>query len=421
MKFEKEENTMIRFEKDGIYVMNSKYQTKEKITDLEFEGKLLYDAIHCKEIENVEKINKFIKKKFIIPIREYEDEFKSKNSKYTSEPIYMTLGITSGCNYHCRHCGNNSVKAKNTDLNNKEIYKLLDQMVAMKLLKLNFTGGEPTTNKDLINYIRYVKGKIPRLTIATNGSLITEKKAQLLKDAGIDMAKISIDGLSKFHNSFRNYEGAYERAISAIKSFKKCGIEVRVQSTLTKHNTKDLLELMEILSDLQITHQTIVPVCPIGRADKEMMLEKQEYKKFIIQMYNRVLELNEKKSITNFQIRPIFGATELFDKLKKTEFETLSMQYSCEALKNTMEIQPNGDVVPCSFLSIPIGNVRNNTLIEIWKGSEAEKIRHKFDNNKNNEFCSNCSKNNLCNGGCIANKYYYHNDFNAKEPYCFIN
>lgn len=387
---------------------------------LRVSGKIFYSAIHSEEIENVAKVEKFIQKHFIIPLQSYEKILNEKSSRNTSTPIYMTLGITSGCNYRCKHCGNNSLIPKETDLTSEEIYKLLDEMITMRLLKINFTGGEPTSNPKLLDYIRYVKGKIPRITITTNGSLITDEMARKLKEAGLNMAKISIDGLIDFHNQFRNFKNAYEKAIGAIKNFQKHGIEVRVQSTLTKNNTKDLLELMEVLSDLKISHQTIVPVCPIGRADKEMMLDKESYKDFIFEMHNKVKYLIEKGTTTNFQIRPVFGARELFEGLSNTSFETLSMKYSCEALQNTMEVQPNGAVVPCSFLSFPIGNVREMSLIDIWQSLQANELRTLFENNKNNEHCSNCKKSDLCNGGCIANKYYYHNDLNKKDPYCFV-
>jgi len=420
MKFQKEENTKIRFEQDGIYIMNSKYQTKDKITDLKKEGKIFYNAIHSEEIDNLIDVEKFIKKKFIIPLNSYEDQFKNSTINYTSAPIYMTIGITSNCNYSCKHCGNNSKTKKETDLQPDEIYNLIDQMIDMNILKLNFTGGEPTTDPNLLDYINYAKRKIPRITLTTNGSLITSKKAKQLKRAGLDMAKISLDGLSDFHNQFRNSEKAYEKAINAIKNLQQNGIEVRVQSTLTKNNKKDLLQLMEILSELNISHQTIVPVCPIGRADRSMMLEPKEYKEFVKEIYSKVKELNEKGTKTHFQIRPIFGAKELFNDNLKTTFETLSIKYSCEALKNTMEIKPNGEVVPCSFLDIPIGNVREKSLQNIWHESKADEMRQKFENNNQNEHCSKCVKHNVCNGGCIANKYYYYNDFKQRDPYCFI-
>ena len=75
MRFQKEENTQIRFEKDGIYIMNSKYQTKEKITDIENEGKQFYKAIHSEEVKETAEIKKFIKKKFVVPLKSYEKEF----------------------------------------------------------------------------------------------------------------------------------------------------------------------------------------------------------------------------------------------------------------------------------------------------------------------------------------------------------
>ncbi len=421
MKFKKEENTKVRFENDGIYIMNSKYQTKEKITDLETEGKMFYKAINCQEISNNNLIRRFLAKKFIVPLEKYEDNFCNKPLKYTFNPIYMTIGITSNCNYKCKHCGNDSTTKKETDLTKDEILSLIDEMSNLNLLKLNFTGGEPTTNDNLADYIRYAKGKIPRITLTSNGSLITKSKAKELSKAGLNMVKISIDGLSEFHNKFRNFDYAYERAIQAIKNLQDNNIEVRVQSTLTKDNQNDLLKLMKILSNLNISHQTIVPVCPIGRADKKMMLNKDEYMKFITKMYNNVKKLNAQSTNTHFQIRPIFGAKELFNDDIQTTFETLSIKYSCEALINTMEIKTNGEVVPCSFLDIPIGNIRENTLHEIWVSKKANEMRERFKNNNKNLECSHCKKNTICNGGCIANKYYYYNDFNKKDPYCFIN
>ena len=195
MRFELEENTKVRFEKDGIYIMNSKYQTKEKISDIEGLGRIFYSAIHSEEIPDDNQVERFLEKHFIIPLKNYDDVLKDKVVRHTSAPIYMTLGITSGCNYQCKHCGNNSVIPKETDLSSEEIYKLLDEMIDFKLLKINFTGGEPTTNPKLPQYIRYVKGRIPRITITTNGSLITNEMAKKLKEAEKDGDKGKLQNL----------------------------------------------------------------------------------------------------------------------------------------------------------------------------------------------------------------------------------
>lgn len=413
MKYIKNKDAFIRIEYDGIYVMNSRYQTKTKITD-KYEQKIFIDAMNGKDVFG-DQLPVWLNKHFL----DEQYHCNSSISGFTSNPIYMTLGITSGCNYQCKHCGNDSTCSKNTDLTPDEIYELIDQMVDFGLLKLNFTGGEPLLNPELINYIMYAKGQIPRITLTTNGSLVVSENALKLKQAGLNMAKISIDGAEEFHDYFRGVNGAYCKAINAIRCFQDAGVEVRVQSTLTNKNTESIIELMRILAELGIPHQTIVPVCPIGRAGKNMMLSPPEYKKYIYKVYEQVKTLMSEGYKTNFQIRPVFGASELFDGLK-TSFETLSMKYSCEALLNTMEIQPNGDVVACSFLEEKIGNIRNNTISEIWNSIEANDLRDLFLGSKRNKDCVGCKKDSLCNGGCLANRYYF-NDFQHADPYCFYH
>jgi AdoMet-dependent heme synthase len=420
MIYRKSVATKVRYEKDGIYIMNGVYQTKAKITNLSEEGYLFFRAVNGHSLKNNEKIKEWLKKGFIEKVdllKEYEMIFKNKKNDYASMPIYVTLGITSRCNYKCKHCGNNSGIEKKTDLNETEIYNLINDLQKLEILKLNFTGGEPLTNPNIFNYIRYAKEKIPRVTMTSNGSLIDYNTALKLKEAGLDMIKISIDGLENFHNQFRSNEYAYQNAIKAIRNLVDNNIEVRIQSTLVKGNQQDLIELMGILSKLGVSHQAIVPVCPLGRADKKMMLSPAEYKKFILKMAEKIISM---KSDTHFQIRPVFGEKDLFKHKDLVEFETLSVKYSCEALINTYEIAPSGNVVPCSFLDISIGDIRKQSLLEIWNSEKANEIRKLFLIDNLSDECKSCHKNDICKGGCIANTYYYYKEFKQKDPYCFI-
>lgn len=415
MKYQLEKNTSIRWEHDGIYVMNSKYQTKTKILD-EKKGRIFYEACHGFDIDSIKKVEPFLNWHFLEPLQPYE-ELISGNELYTKSPVYMTLGITSKCNYACKHCGNNSGIKKDSDLTNEKIYSLIKEMGNFSLLKLNFTGGEPTTHPELLSFMRYAKALIPRITLTTNGSNIDKEYAKRLKDAGLDMTKISLDGTKEFHNSFRRNDKAYELAIQAMLNLMEEGIEVRVQTTLTNDNVDDVIKTMELLGKLGISHQTIVPICPIGRASKDMMLSPEEYKKAVIKVYNKAKELE--KTNTSYEIRPLFGAKELFEKGITTKLETLSLKYSCEALKNTMEIKPNGDVIPCSFLDFSIGNVKQSSIEEIWNQEQTAKIRDMFKQTKNNSHCNTCQNNSTCPGGCLANTYYYYNTVQEKDPYCF--
>lgn len=423
MVYKKTDSTKVRFERDGIYVINSDKQTKEKIQDVQNEGLIFWKAISGKSVEPNEFIKKWLRKGFIeltkddFYMEEYKALFPKEAAGCTSAPIYITLGVTSKCNFRCKHCGNNSGLYNKNDLCNSEVLKIIEDLSELKVLKLNFTGGEPLVVSEIFNYIRYAKNRIPRITMTSNGSMINYETASKLKKSGLDMVKLSIDGLADFHDNHRNYKDSFKKIIEAIEHLKKVNIEIRVQSTLMKQNQQDLLKLMEILSELEISHHTIVPVCPIGRADKSMMLDPQEYKKFILLMYEKVKEMN---SSTHYQIRPVFDEQLFYCKENEGLLETFSVKYSCEALKNTFEIQPNGDVVPCSFFGIPIGNVRESSLIDIWNSNKANEIRNLFKKSNKQEECGGCKNKSFCSGGCIANKYYFHGGVEEKDPYCFV-
>ena len=82
MRFELQENTKVRFEKDGIYIMNSKYQTKEKISDVDGLGRIFYSAIHSEEIDDESRVESFLKKHFIVPLKTYEEILDIINENY---------------------------------------------------------------------------------------------------------------------------------------------------------------------------------------------------------------------------------------------------------------------------------------------------------------------------------------------------
>ena len=205
--------------------------------------------------------------------------------------------------------------------------------------------------------------------------------------------------------------------MDAVWHLADAGVEVRVQTTLTNANENDVLELVEALAFSGITHQTIVPICPIGRATASMMLTPVAYRSFIVRMTEKVKGLRNRGCTVNYQVRPVFGEQDLFADLKTDAFETLSMKYSCEALLNTMEICPDGTVVPCSFLKGGIGNVRDETISGIWSSLEAEKAYLELAGVCRSGACTACPRAGVtCNGGCLANKIALGT---PADPYCF--
>lgn len=415
---------ILRVESDAAYGIQSDNQEKIKITD---QGDVfcLYLASLGRYSFTHSRLKEWEAKKIIIKEKGKGEKFKnekektsfqkliySKPSNYTQFPLMLTLGITNKCIFFCRHCGNNSGPKSDVAIGLKKIKEIIDECGRMGVLKLTLTGGEPFVRDDIFEIISYAKEKIPRVGVTSNGALISKDVAQKLADCDISLVKISLDGLKNFHDKYRSYSGAYESACLAIKYLKARNIEVRVQSTLCKKNKNDLLKLLAITGGLGVDVYTIVPLSPIGRASVEDMLSPIEFRAFIERFVGQVKNLTYK---TVYQIRPVF------DLNINLELKTLSIKYKCEALKNTIEIQANGDIIPCSFFNLKLGNIYQDKLREVWHNQKTNKVRNYFHPDNLKGACHTCMAKDKCGGGCLANSFSLYQKPYLRDIYCWRN
>lgn len=426
MRFKKDKNTFVRYERYGgfIYLLNRKNQNKTKITNKK-DAFLFWLASKGKQVSDNGKIKEWVKKEYLektdgkkkdIVLNErqekilFNQEISQKPKDYTLDPLLATIEITSRCNFQCQYCGNDSGIEKKDELSLKEILNLIAEMERLSVLKLTLTGGEPLLRKDFFEVLKFATQKIPRVTVTSNGSLIDQETSERLKKAGVAALKISLDGTESFHDRQGRYKGAYQKAIRAIKNLLNKEIEVRVQSTLMRNNTQEILTLIPILANLGVKAHIIVPVSPIGRASTGLMLKPDEYLNLILKVNQKTRELNSK---TIFEIRPVFGLD------FKNNLDVLSTKYKCEALKTSLEITSDGKVIPCSFLPIEIGNVREASLQEIWHSKKVNQARKIFDENYLKGKCSLCCFRKECGGGCLANSYALFKKFHIGDVYCW--
>jgi radical SAM protein with 4Fe4S-binding SPASM domain len=109
-----------------------------------------------------------------------------------------------------------------------------------------------------------------------------------------------------------------------------------------------------------------------------------------------------------------FGAAGFSDKVG------LLAEYlgGCGAGRMYCAIQPNGIVTPCVFMPIPVGDLRSESFVDIWKNSEVmQSLRERHDLK---EHCGSCDYKNVC-GGCRARAYAYFNDIKAPDIVCIYN
>lgn len=328
----------------------------------------------------------------------------------------VTIEITSKCNFYCKHCGNDSRCLDDNNLTKEEIFNIIDQSSKLGVQRLGITGGEPFCDDNLFEYLRYAKGKIPTIAIATNGYFIDEKVVKKLIENNVYKIAVSLDGIEEYHNTFRKNDRAFARAIKAIKLLVSAGMEVKVRSVLVKDNEDSILKLMEITNNLYVKRHEILPACPIGRTNREMILTYKKYREFLIKAVNKINSLNP-RNIT-YQLKPVFYQEDLFAKAP-LDCRMKSLSYKCDALDTSLEVSYNGDVLGCSFVRIPIGNIRQKTISEMWNCKEALELYNQLMNHNKIGECAECLDNDKCNGGCYANKLYG-DGVSKKDIYCFV-
>ena len=139
-------------------------------------------------------------------------------------PLTASFEITNKCMLRCLHCYNRSGNdLSRNELSDVEILDITNQLADIGLFSFCFCGGEPLTRFDLIiKMCSILKDNCNNLNMVTNGYLMDEQKAIKLKEAGLDLIQISIDGSNaKTHNHMRAVDGAFEKAINAINILNK--------------------------------------------------------------------------------------------------------------------------------------------------------------------------------------------------------
>jgi GeoRSP system radical SAM/SPASM protein len=244
----------------------------------------------------------------------------------------------------------------------------------------------------------------------SNGYLIDAEAAVALKGAGFAKVGISIDSCkAEIHDNFRGVPGSHERACAALEHLKKAGIRTSISTVICKINHNDIDELISFAVDngaQQINFHNF-KCSGLGMANRdELDLSPQEWREF----YRKALLAKEQISGVDISFDdPIIASLGL-----KGGAGSLVKGSVCGKL--SLNIKSNGDITPCGFIPIVIGNIVRDDLATVWRESLVlEKLRHKEPTGK----CVSCSSYEECLGGCSARALAVTGDFNNPDPHCW--
>ncbi len=305
-------------------------------------------------------------------------------------PPFLILFINSLCNMECEHCFYWRSLNQPDDLSFDEIVALSEDLGPIE--NLNLSGGEPFLRKEFAAVCRQFirQNGVKEIYVPTNG-YFTERTIDALREVLQESSlrligiELSLDGMPEFHDEFRKAKNSFKKSMETYDALAELQnedprLQIHAISTATHTNMAEIKKLTTFLYDRcpQMMHHNLA----IIRGDrKDPTLEGpaiREYRE--LYQYIRRLWADREARRYGSIVEPMLQ----WVKLKSAETEQQFVP--CRAGVLSAVVYANGDVGVCEQRP-PIGNLRQNTFMEIWRSHSTRGIRQSIRNKEC--YCTN--------------------------------
>lgn len=273
-------------------------------------------------------------------------------------PAFYVIEPTNMCNYSCPMCPNKFYKKNEKGFLSRELFiKIIEQICEYADVIQLYWVGEPLLSDDLFWMIKYCKeNTAAKIMLSTNGSLLSQEKAELLVKNGLDKLIVSMD------------------ATESDSIYRQMRTNGNIETLTTNVNN-----LLSFASRIDITLQFILTKANETEKDKFIQQWQNKGVKVAIQcLYTWADQMPELKNFSDL-LSPMIGTERV----------------PCADLWYKMVIHWNGEVAVCCFdwsFANTIGNVNYETVQEIWNGAKINALRQLHLNGRTNQvkLCKNC-------------------------------
>jgi 12,18-didecarboxysiroheme deacetylase len=348
----------------------------------------------------------------------------------------VVWNVTQRCNLRCVHCYAHSKDINyDNELTTQQGKELIDDLAEFGTPVILFSGGEPLMRKDLPELAAYATSRGIRAVISTNGTLITEKMAKTLKDIGLSYVGISLDGMRDTNDRFRGMDGAFDKALQAVRNCQKENIKVGLRFTINKHNVQDIPAILDLLEEENIPRICFYHLVYSGRGsemrDEDLSLE--ETRQTVDLLMDRTKELHDKGkmvevlTVDNHCDGPYIylrllkddseRAAEVLELLQMNRGNSTGIGFGC--------VSWDGSVHPDQFWRhYSFGNVKERKFSEIWKDTSDALMAGLKDRKPlikaNADRCAKCKWLDVCNGNFRVRAEAVFNNVWADDPACYL-
>ncbi len=324
-----------------------------------------------------------------------------------SAPLTFNWTLSFRCNFSCSHCYSREEQAE--ELGTSDIRRIVDILAEKQVPFINFGGGEPLIREDLFEIAEYATEKGLNVSMNSNGWLIDGEASERIQRSGFRSVGISLDSAeAALHDDFRNMPGSFERGVAGLDHLRRAGVRTTMSSVISRINYRHFHDLLDLAREHGVNQVYLHNFKCSGRGFKnreDLDLSPEEWKAFYVEA------LEVKKQTTDLLISfddPVISSLPGYDE------KSLVNGSSCGKL--SLNMRPNGDITPCGFIPLVVGNILKDDFDAIWYDSPILKgMRNKEATGK----CAGCGAFEKCLGGCTARSFATTGDFNQPDPHCW--
>jgi MoaA/NifB/PqqE/SkfB family radical SAM enzyme len=350
------------------------------------------------------------------------------NGRALTLPCELVFILSRKCFLDCATCGTRALYGSDDMFADfielDHMKKVADELATWHSPKyVKLTGGEASMHPEFIEILNYYGHKKIPVRLSSNGlRFVSKERANALVDAGVDVITISIDGFSEDHNTIRKSKNLYNsltRAISNInerkRQLKTNKPMIQIASIISKTNYKRLPEFVRELEKVGIDW---LHFGFIEYTNNEIGMKSQQVCKDLGGLGDDKWKFWRDNPLPNLEVEPdvieenfktIFSEPHSFpismlniggttsEHFKKYHFSDDWIHTElCSTPYFSMDIVAPGLATFCiDFPQFYYGDIRENSIRDIWFSSKAQSFRKKFlnyyrENGENMPHCLRC-------------------------------
>ena len=336
-------------------------------------------------------------------------------------PRVVAWESTRACNFACVHCRAKAQKTPDPNqLTTQEALQLVDQIAELCKPIFIISGGDPMQRKDIFEVASYASKKGLRVVMSPSGSNLTAETFQRMKDAGVKMISLSLDGsCPEVHDTFRQVPGAFNLAMRNMLLARQSGLPFRVNTTVTQHNLSDLFNIQKVAADNGAAEWDVFMLVPTGRGKVQMEITPDQYEATIQSLYCASLTSPVPIKMTCApQYARVIAQHQKTPQPSQPHGRPAAGGRGCMAGNGFCFISHIGEVYGCGFLPVAAGDIHKQSFKQIYQQSQLflQLRNHALLKGK----CGVCEYKVMC-GGCRARALSVNGDYLKEEPFCVYN